>query len=213
MRLWVRSLALLRGSRIQRCRELWCRLQMQLRSRVAVALGVGQWLWLRLDPLDWESPYAVGAALGKAKRLKKKTHISEIGNWRSFCQRHCWFFFSQKKYIVCLIIYRAEKRRKQSLYGFYSFMVYSCVALTFTRPTLIAQNAATACEKNSFAGVSPPWLYSPGRYQNMSCICPIIGICSSLLLFIEVSEIQEATMLIQMVRSRGFRKYNSTNHN
>ena len=45
---------------------------MQLGSRVAVALGVGQWLWLRLDPLAWESPYAVGEALEKAKRLKKK---------------------------------------------------------------------------------------------------------------------------------------------
>ena len=31
-------LALLSGLRIQRCHELWCRLQMWLRSRVAVAL-------------------------------------------------------------------------------------------------------------------------------------------------------------------------------
>uniref|UniRef100_A0A8D0Q4B3 Uncharacterized protein n=2 Tax=Sus scrofa TaxID=9823 RepID=A0A8D0Q4B3_PIG len=38
MRLRVRSLALLRGLRIQCCRELWCRLQMQLRSCIAVAL-------------------------------------------------------------------------------------------------------------------------------------------------------------------------------
>ena len=33
----VRSLAFLSGSRIQRCCELWCRSQMQLRSCVAVA--------------------------------------------------------------------------------------------------------------------------------------------------------------------------------
>ena len=39
MRLWVRSLTLLSGLRIQRCREMWCSLQMWLRSRVAVALA------------------------------------------------------------------------------------------------------------------------------------------------------------------------------
>ena len=38
MRLCVLSLALLGGLRIQRCRELWCRLQMQLGSDVAVAM-------------------------------------------------------------------------------------------------------------------------------------------------------------------------------
>ena len=31
-------LALLSGLRIQHCRELWCSLQMQLRSRVAVVV-------------------------------------------------------------------------------------------------------------------------------------------------------------------------------
>ena len=38
MRLPVRSLALLSGLRIQRCHELWCRLQMWLGSHVAVAV-------------------------------------------------------------------------------------------------------------------------------------------------------------------------------
>ena len=38
MRLQVRSLASLRGLRIQYCCELWCRLQMQLGSGVAVAV-------------------------------------------------------------------------------------------------------------------------------------------------------------------------------
>ena len=36
MRLQVWSLALLSGLRIQRCRELWCRLQTWLGSHVAV---------------------------------------------------------------------------------------------------------------------------------------------------------------------------------
>ena len=38
MRRWVRSLASIRGVRIQHCCELWCRSQRQLGSRVAVAV-------------------------------------------------------------------------------------------------------------------------------------------------------------------------------
>ena len=38
MRLRVRSLASLHGLRIQRCLELWCRLQMRLGSGIAMAL-------------------------------------------------------------------------------------------------------------------------------------------------------------------------------
>ena len=33
-----------------RCLELWCRLQMQLRSHLACVCGVGWWLQLQLDP-------------------------------------------------------------------------------------------------------------------------------------------------------------------
>ena len=39
MRLWVQSLALLSGLRIWHCHELWCSLQMRLRSGVAMALA------------------------------------------------------------------------------------------------------------------------------------------------------------------------------
>ena len=63
MRLRVRSLASISGLRIQRCRELWCRLQMQLESRVAVAL---------VRPLAWEPPYAAEAALEKKKKKKRQ---------------------------------------------------------------------------------------------------------------------------------------------
>jgi len=38
MRLQVRSLALLSGSRIWHCHELWCRSQTRLRSGIAVAV-------------------------------------------------------------------------------------------------------------------------------------------------------------------------------
>ena len=40
MRVQVRSLASLRGLRIQHCRELWCRLQTRRASDVAVAVAV-----------------------------------------------------------------------------------------------------------------------------------------------------------------------------
>ena len=69
MRLWVQSLTSLSGLRILCCRELWCKLQMQLGSHVAVC-------WRRLAatapiiPLAWEPPYAAGVAL-KGKRQKK----------------------------------------------------------------------------------------------------------------------------------------------
>ena len=36
--MWLRSLALLSGLRIQCCHEMWCRSQMQLRSDIAVAV-------------------------------------------------------------------------------------------------------------------------------------------------------------------------------
>ena len=53
MRLQVRSLASLNGSRICHCHELWCRSQMWLGSGVAVAVGVGRQLQLRSAP-TWE---------------------------------------------------------------------------------------------------------------------------------------------------------------
>ena len=50
--------------------------------RIGLAL-VLLWLWCRLGatalvrPLTWESPYAVGAAIEKAKRQEKKEKKSE----------------------------------------------------------------------------------------------------------------------------------------
>ena len=70
----VRSLPLLIGLTIRRCRELWCRLQTRLGSRVAVAL---LWLWRRpvatapIQPLAWEPPYAAGAAQEMPKKTNK----------------------------------------------------------------------------------------------------------------------------------------------
>ena len=72
MRMWVRSLALLSGLRLRRCRELWCRLQTRLGLGPALL-----WLWCRsvatvpIRPLAWEPPCVVGAALEKAKTNKQ----------------------------------------------------------------------------------------------------------------------------------------------
>ena len=59
MRMWVRSLASLRGSGIRLCHELWYRLQTWLRSGVAVTMTAGA----LIQPLAREPPYAVDSAL------------------------------------------------------------------------------------------------------------------------------------------------------
>ena len=58
MRIRVQSLALLRGLRMQCRHELWCRLQMELRSHVAVAV-VQAASYSSDSTLIWELPYAV----------------------------------------------------------------------------------------------------------------------------------------------------------
>ena len=62
VRLWVLSLALLCGLRIQRCRELWCRYRsildpalLWLCGRLAAGASVGL--------LAWDPPYATSAAI------------------------------------------------------------------------------------------------------------------------------------------------------
>jgi len=80
MRLWVRSLAL-------------------LRSGVAMSCGVGcrygldpalLWLWCRpmattpIQPLAWEPSYVADAALEKTKRPKKKKKCKEMERYSMF---------------------------------------------------------------------------------------------------------------------------------
>ena len=63
---WVKDMVLilasLSGLRIWCCHELWYRLQARLRSGVTVAV-VRAVATAPIQPLAWESPYAVGAAL------------------------------------------------------------------------------------------------------------------------------------------------------
>ena len=75
MRMWVQLLALLSGSGIWRCCELWCRSRCGLNPSLL-------WLWYRLAtvalicPLPWELPYAKSVALKKKKKKKKKLYIN-----------------------------------------------------------------------------------------------------------------------------------------
>ena len=71
MGLWVQSLPLLGGLRIQRCHGLWCGSQTRLGSHVAVALRRSVATVL-IRPLAWEPPFAAGAAQEKGKRQKDK---------------------------------------------------------------------------------------------------------------------------------------------
>ena len=75
MRLRVRSLALLSGLRIRRCRELCgvgCRRSLD---------PTLMWLWHRpmapIRPLAWESPYAARVAQEMAKKKTKKKKFSK----------------------------------------------------------------------------------------------------------------------------------------
>ena len=70
MRLQVLSLASLSGLRIWRCRELWCRSQMRLRSGVAMALARPV-ATAPIQPLAWETP-CHGCDPKKRQKTKKK---------------------------------------------------------------------------------------------------------------------------------------------
>jgi len=88
MRLWVRSLALLRGLRIQCCHELWYRSQMWLRSCVAMAVCRLAAVAL-IRPLAWEPPCAASVAL-KSKKKKVKNYCFRVPWWLSRLRiQHC----------------------------------------------------------------------------------------------------------------------------
>ena len=69
MKMW----ALLSGSGIRCCCELWCRLKMQLGSYVAVAVAAARLAATApIQPLAWELPYAESVAPRSKKKKKKK---------------------------------------------------------------------------------------------------------------------------------------------
>ena len=67
MRMWVRSLASLTGLGIYHCSDLWCRLQMRLRSGVAVTV-------VKASSCSSDSTPSLGNSIccGKKKQKKKK---------------------------------------------------------------------------------------------------------------------------------------------
>ena len=75
MRMQVQSLALLSVLRIWHCYELWCRLQMWLRSGIAVAP-----VW----PLAWEPPCAALWAAPQALKSQKKKVLYPL--WKTAWQ-------------------------------------------------------------------------------------------------------------------------------
>ena len=74
MRLRVQSLASLSGLRIWRCHELWHRSQTRHGSHVAAAVVVVCRLAATapIQPLAWEPPHAMGAALKKLNKPNLK---------------------------------------------------------------------------------------------------------------------------------------------
>ena len=110
MRTQVQSLALLSGLMIWHCCELWCRLQT-----LDLAL---LWLWCRPSPtalirsLAWESLYAVGAALKRQKKKKKKRCFS-WGNilpaLENYWTQHSWHWPTSEvpAYLFCVFLFRA----------------------------------------------------------------------------------------------------------
>ena len=78
MRMWVLPPALLSGLKIWHCCELW-----YIGHRCSSDL-VLLWLWCRLaaaaliQPLAWEFPYAVGAALKQKKKGKELSLVFDV---------------------------------------------------------------------------------------------------------------------------------------
>ena len=78
MRTWVRSLALFSGLKIRHCCELWCRLQMWLRSHIAVAMA-------RVGSYSSDSTPSLGTSIRqgcgpkKTKKKKKKERKKTTG--------------------------------------------------------------------------------------------------------------------------------------
>ena len=79
MRMWVWSPASLSGLRIQRCGELLCRSQMQLRSGVAMAVAYG-------GSCSSSSTSSLGTSIccrcGLRQKRKKAQMIQSIRMWR-----------------------------------------------------------------------------------------------------------------------------------
>ena len=85
MKLRVRSLALLLGLRIRRCRELWCRLQMRLGSHVTVVL-----VWASGYSSDSTPSLGTSICRGSGPRKGKKTkNKNKTHTWPDSSRKSC----------------------------------------------------------------------------------------------------------------------------
>ena len=97
VRTWIQSLTLLSGLRIQHCRKLWYRLQMQLGSGIAVAVVLaGSYSCLQLSsavcscrPLTKEPPY-VEDAYGKKAKKERTMSMQACSVSLCFCEMSLW---------------------------------------------------------------------------------------------------------------------------
>ena len=111
MRTQVRSLALLCGLSIRRCREVWCRWQTQLRSHIV-------WLWCRLvatalmRPLAWKPPHAVGVALTPPpKKGSYPGSCEDGGGARAGSRALTWEATSVLQVRCCWVLAELEAKR------------------------------------------------------------------------------------------------------
>ena len=81
MRMRVRPLVSLRGLRIRRCIELWCRSQTQFGSGGVVAV-VQASSYSSNSTLAWDPPYATSEALKLKMTTKKFTRMEEYLNMK-----------------------------------------------------------------------------------------------------------------------------------
>ena len=82
MRMWVQSLASIRGWGTWRCCELWCRSQMWLRSLWGCGCGVGQQLQFQFGP-SLHTSMCWGGGPKKPKKKKKKKSPVDL-EWNSY---------------------------------------------------------------------------------------------------------------------------------
>ena len=90
MQMWVRSLALLSGSRIQHCHELWYRSQMWLGSGITVAVAQAT-SWSSNETLSLGTSTCQGTALKRPKKGLPSWLSSEQTWWEPWgCQFNPW---------------------------------------------------------------------------------------------------------------------------
>ena len=128
MRIWVPSLALLSGLRIQRCHKLQHRSQMWLRSGVALACSL-------IRPLAQQLAYVAGTAVKKKKVGRMNTGVLDIGLWTvedstTFLKKttiYCLLCSRQGCVCLCVPVCALEKVGVQDVHEIYPSQNVNCL--------------------------------------------------------------------------------------